>query len=189
MSPELLDSESFGYNGRSTRESDCYALGMVIYEVSFLHPSPWSFIYTFQVLTGITPFYNLPDLTCALAVLRGRRPSKPSYAESLGFSDTLWGLTQSCWSKTVSARPTACQLLECLSLSSPTWVPPAVYPLVVVDPFSIAGSGSTDSEDIAYGLDARGTWSGNTASILAIPVVVVFLFIISVLFSPICHSE
>ena len=37
MSPELLDPERFGIpgsEGRPTRESDCYALGMVIYEVS-----------------------------------------------------------------------------------------------------------------------------------------------------------
>ena len=34
MSPELLDPKTFGSNGRPTRESDCYALGMVIYEVS-----------------------------------------------------------------------------------------------------------------------------------------------------------
>ena len=33
MGPELLDPEGFGSNGRPTRESDCYALGMVIYEV------------------------------------------------------------------------------------------------------------------------------------------------------------
>lgn len=33
MSPELLDPKSFHTDGRSTRESDCYALGMVIYEV------------------------------------------------------------------------------------------------------------------------------------------------------------
>ena len=32
MSPELL----FGQNSPPTRESDCYALGMVIYEVSLL---------------------------------------------------------------------------------------------------------------------------------------------------------
>ena len=32
MSPELLESPP-GSNGRPTRESDCYALGMVIYEV------------------------------------------------------------------------------------------------------------------------------------------------------------
>jgi len=36
MSPELLDPGSFGEHatGRPTKQSDCYALGMVIYEVS-----------------------------------------------------------------------------------------------------------------------------------------------------------
>lgn len=33
MSPELLDSLRPGFNIRSTRESDCYALGTVVYEV------------------------------------------------------------------------------------------------------------------------------------------------------------
>ena len=37
MSPELLDPERFripeSEGGRPTRQSDCYALGMVIYEV------------------------------------------------------------------------------------------------------------------------------------------------------------
>jgi len=37
MSPELLHPEMFGMpeseNNRPTRQSDCYALGMVIYEV------------------------------------------------------------------------------------------------------------------------------------------------------------
>ena len=36
-SPELLDPERFGLEGdRPTRESDCYAFGMVIYEVGVL---------------------------------------------------------------------------------------------------------------------------------------------------------
>ena len=33
MSPELLDPTYFGSNGHPTREADCYALGMVVYEV------------------------------------------------------------------------------------------------------------------------------------------------------------
>jgi len=37
MSPELLDPERFGSSGCPTCESDCYALGMVIHEVSWLH--------------------------------------------------------------------------------------------------------------------------------------------------------
>lgn len=37
MSPELLDPDGFGSDGRLTRESDRYALGMVVYEVGWLH--------------------------------------------------------------------------------------------------------------------------------------------------------
>ena len=33
MSPELLDPPRFGSDGCPTRESDCYALSMVVYEV------------------------------------------------------------------------------------------------------------------------------------------------------------
>ena len=41
MSPELL----FNPNSPPTCQSDCYALGMVIYEVSWLHLSQQPFIY------------------------------------------------------------------------------------------------------------------------------------------------
>lgn len=41
MSPELL----FGQNSPPTRESDCYALGMVIYEVSLMYSSLRPFFY------------------------------------------------------------------------------------------------------------------------------------------------
>ena len=177
MSPELLDPKSFGSNGRSTRESDCYALGMVIYEVSLLRSSWQSLIYTFQVLTGVKPFYKMPDLTCVLAVVRGERPPKPSNPESLGFSDNLWGLTQLCWSETTSTRPTARQLLDCISLASPTWAPPAVYPIVVVDPSSTADLGSIDSEDSLNELNARSAGAGDAGSVLVVHVFVAFLFL------------
>lgn len=39
MSPELLKSVGPGSGIRPTRESDCYALGMVVYEVSQRHSS------------------------------------------------------------------------------------------------------------------------------------------------------
>ena len=45
VSPELLDPEGYGSDGRSTRESDCFALGMVVYEVSGLHSSQWTLIH------------------------------------------------------------------------------------------------------------------------------------------------
>ena len=34
MSPELLDPSRFHSDGLPSRESDCYALGMVVYEVN-----------------------------------------------------------------------------------------------------------------------------------------------------------
>jgi serine/threonine protein kinase len=40
MSPELLYPENFGSDGRKTCESDCYALGMLIYEVELAVLTP-----------------------------------------------------------------------------------------------------------------------------------------------------
>jgi len=133
MSPELLDSSRFGSNGHPTRESDCYALGMVIYEVSWLPSSRWSLINSSQVLTGLRPFYHLHAYTPVLAIVRGERPGKPLDAGSLGFSNALWELVQSCWRELSSARPTTRLLLDYLSHASLTWVPPPVYPSVGVD--------------------------------------------------------
>jgi len=129
MSPELLDPSSFGSHGRLTRESDRYALGMVIYEV----------------LTGLRPFHRLSAYAPVSAVLKGVRPDEPSDAKSLGLSTTIWGLVKSCWSESSSTRPTAQQLLSCLSLASLTWVPPLVYPSIESDVPEIAVSGSSDS--------------------------------------------
>ena len=41
MGPELL----FGKNNPPSRESDCYALGMIIYEVSRSHLTRWPLVY------------------------------------------------------------------------------------------------------------------------------------------------
>jgi len=133
MSPELLDPTHFGSNGRPTRGSDCHALGMVVYEVSQLHSLHRSLIYPSKVLTGLLPFHRLRAFAPVTAVLRGKRPEKPDDAKPLGFSDTLWGLVQLCWREPISDRPTALQLLDCLSLDSLAWVPPRVYPVTAID--------------------------------------------------------
>ena len=130
MAPELLDPSRFDSDGRLTRESDCYALGMVVYEVGWLDSSRWSLIHHSQVLTGLRPFCRLHihEAVVMLNVLRGERPEKPHGAESLGFSDELWGLVRLCWSESSSTRPTAQQLFHCLSSASANWAPPPVYP-------------------------------------------------------------
>jgi serine/threonine protein kinase len=60
MSPELIDPQRFGLKGsRPTRSSDCYALGMVIYET----------------ISGNLPFHEHTDLTVFVKVLEGRASS------------------------------------------------------------------------------------------------------------------
>ena len=146
MSPELLDSSRTSSDGRPTRESDCYALGMVIYEVNKLHLSLRSLIDQSQVLTGLHPFYHLPGYSGLLVVARGGRPGKPVDARSLGFSDKLWDLVQLCWSELSSSRPTAQRLLDHLTDASPTWVPPPVYPTA-----GIADPSVTDTDTLSTG--------------------------------------
>ena len=53
MSPELLDPDRFGAgDGRPTKQSDCYALGMVVYEVRTDAISPPSKRLDFDILSG-----------------------------------------------------------------------------------------------------------------------------------------
>jgi serine/threonine protein kinase len=125
MSPELL----FNQNSPPTCESDCHALGMVIYEVSRCAHRSGPSLTRHQVLTGLRPFHHLGHYAAVIAVREGERPGKPLNAESLGFSDTLWRLITACWSKSSSARPTAQQLLHYFQGASCTWVAPLEYPI------------------------------------------------------------
>jgi len=92
------------------------------------------------------------------AVLRGERPEKPVDAESLGFSDVLWGLVKLCWGESSSDRPTARQLLEYLALASLNWVPPPVYPVDVTGASSTIESDSSGSSRISQADLSRGVW-------------------------------
>jgi serine/threonine protein kinase len=76
MSPELLDPDQFGLKeGGPTKESDCYALGMVIYEV----------------LSGQPPFAECKGFVVIRKVLAGERPKRPQGDEGKLFTDGIWG--------------------------------------------------------------------------------------------------
>ena len=97
MSPELLDPESFGLQKcRLTKESDLYALGMLIYEV----------------LSGLVPF--APTKVPVLKILRGERPERPQGVQGAWFTDSIWGMLKLCWKRRPNDRPSLRAVLRCL---------------------------------------------------------------------------
>ena len=100
MSPERLDPIRFGVkDGRPTKESDCYALGMVVLEV----------------LSGQVPFTeDRSDFMAVQKILDGVHPERPQGVEGMRFTDELWGMLQRCWLSRPAHRPTAEGVLECL---------------------------------------------------------------------------
>ena len=104
MSPELIDPGRFGSeDGRPTKESNCYALGMVILEV----------------LTGQAPFPHYDTWRAILKVLDGERPERPQGAEGVQLTDNVWQTLEQCWSPKPEFRPTVeAVLLGCLERHS-----------------------------------------------------------------------
>ena len=103
MSPELISPEQFGLKtGRPTKSSDCYALGMVIYEI----------------ISGKPPFYEDGEITASLKVLKGKHPRRED-----GFTDGLWKTMEQCWVSHPSNRPSIEGVLQCLEMCSNTSQP------------------------------------------------------------------
>ncbi|KAJ8453996.1 hypothetical protein ONZ45_g19480 [Pleurotus djamor] len=80
MAPELIDGEKLD------KPADVYSYALLLWE-----------LYTGQV-----PYGDIPDRAFARRVVdKQERPSRPSNFDN----DTLWLLTQSCWSPEPSSRP------------------------------------------------------------------------------------
>ena len=108
MSPELLDPVRFGReDGRATKDSDCYALGMVILEV----------------LSGKPPFSGDGGLVVMRKVIEGERPGRPEGKEEVWFTDDLWEILEQCWLPQPERRPAIEAVLECLERGSTVWQP------------------------------------------------------------------
>ena len=109
MSPELFDPEAFDLkDGRRTTRSDCYALGMVIYEV----------------LSRRVPFPRDPYYAIVVKVLKGAHPERPGGEERTWFTDDIWSLLQCCWKPNPGDRPNVEDVLECLEKVSRVWALP-----------------------------------------------------------------
>ena len=108
MSPELLHPELFDpSDGRPTKASDCYALGMVILEV----------------LTGQPPFALLQDHIVSRKVTDGGRPERPEGVKGTWFTVDLWKILNLCWGADSRSRPTIEVVRECLKHVSRIWKP------------------------------------------------------------------
>jgi len=108
MSPELFSPGEFGLkHSRPTKPSDCYALGMVIYEV----------------LSGRVPFFRYGSCDVIVRVVRGERPRRPRGVERTWFTDDVWGVLEHCWKPKPDDRPRVENVLRCLEDSSGSWTP------------------------------------------------------------------
>jgi hypothetical protein len=108
MSPELFCPGNFGLkDSRRTKHSDCYAFGMVIYEV----------------LSGQVPFHSCGVYDVVTKVNGGERPGRPRGVEGEWFVNGVWGLLERCWTHKPDDRPRIEDVLRCLEDVSGLWAP------------------------------------------------------------------
>ena len=127
MSPERIDPEVLGLkDGRPTKASDCYALGMVVYEV----------------LSGRAPFTPRTAPLVIFKILAGGRPGRPEGEGGALFTDDIWGMLELCWKHQPDERISAKAVLLCLE-----GTPPLSLPSSDVD--GVAESDTDEQFDVA----------------------------------------
>ena len=136
MSPELFDPEKFGLkDSRPTKHSDCYALGMLIYEV----------------LSGQVPFSRHHGYAVVVRILRGECPERPQGVDGTRFMNEVWDILECCWKPAPGDRPRIKDVLQCLKNASRSWMPPppqvVARPLTTDPPACIFDSHAEESAD------------------------------------------
>ena len=131
MSPELIYPESCGLKGiRPTKESDRYALGMVIY----------------KVLSGQTPFAPWRPPIVIQKVLNCERPGRPRGEGGALFTDDIWEMLELCWKHRPDQRASTKAVLQCLEgISSLQWSPPDMDEVVEADADGWSDATASDS--------------------------------------------
>ncbi|KAF9060037.1 kinase-like domain-containing protein [Rhodocollybia butyracea] len=99
LAPEFINPPSYPVTGAGMLvPRDIYAFGCTV----------------FEILTGKLPFSHLPhDITVAMKVLGGERPTLPADAIPLEFpSKLMHSMLERCWSEKNSDRPSARSVLD-----------------------------------------------------------------------------
>ena len=126
MSPELFDSDAQA--NRRTKYSDCYALGMVVYEVLSLRK----------------PFYKYTDFAVVGKVVKGERPEIPQGLKGIvGFTDDVWEVLGHCWTPLPRDRPSIKGVLNYLEKAASSWTPPPL-PMAIPSPVNSPTSSTSD---------------------------------------------
>jgi len=155
MSPELIAPQRFGFEkSRPTKSSDCYALGMVIYET----------------ISGNPPFYKDADYTVYLKVVEGKRPPR-----GVRFTEGLWKTLELCWTPQPKDRPSIEDVLQRLEWASNSSEKPGMNEEIEEDgdgsdsangasdvpggtgEMAVTGGGTTTSSDLSYLVDRPRT--------------------------------
>lgn len=94
--PELLDPDQYNQEvDRVTKESDIYALAMVIVEV----------------MSGRVPYPAYKNEAVILKIMEERRPERPTHPD---MSDELWETVQGCWCADKTMRLKVEDVINCL---------------------------------------------------------------------------
>ena len=139
MGPELIAPQRFGFkSSRPTKSSDCYALGMVIYET----------------ISGNLPFHEHTDLTVFVKVLEGERPPR-----GVKFTKRLWKRLELCWAYQPNSRPSIEAVLQCLEVvsNSPEQLSPGADEEIEQDSDSTNDSSGVPSETSGTMVTERST--------------------------------
>jgi serine/threonine protein kinase len=90
-----------------TKESDCYALGVVIYEV-----------------LSQVPFVPRSSFWGLATIRLGKHPKRPHGNGGRLFTDEIWDTLKRCWKEEPRDRPSAEGVLVCLERNLPPLTPP-----------------------------------------------------------------